>query len=955
MPYNHKEIEPKWQKKWEETHAGEVSEDLSKKGSALYYLAMFPYPSGAGLHVGHVESYAGLDILARLARMQGKHVLFPMGFDAFGLPAENYAIKTGVHPAETTKNAIENFTRQMKSIGLSFDWSRVLSTTDPAYYKWTQWIFLELYKNGLAYKKQAPVNWCESCKTVLANEQVIDGACDRCHNPVVQKDLEQWFFKITKYVENLLSGLDTIDWPDSLKAMQRNWIGKSEGAEIEFVVDRSDTKIKVFTTRGDTLFGATYLVLAPEHALVDAIVTDDRHAEVEAYKVQASKKSALERSEMQKEKTGVFTGAYAINPATEEKIPIWIADYVLATYGTGAIMAVPAQDERDFAFATKYELPIRSVVSPVLLDELNSPKDGVDVAHRNTVHVILRNEDGKIGLLHWKSDSWGDRTPVTFVTGGVDDGEDLVEAARREVLEELGYTNLQHAQTLLHETQASFYAAHKEVNRCAHVQCVVFDVSEDGRQEVVEEEKAHHDLIWCEVNDVAGKINIPDDAFFWNEFLLKGIAFTGDGVLTNSEFLNDLSVVEAKEKIYQWLEEKGVGQKKTTYRLRDWLVSRQRYWGAPIPIVYDPEGNAHALKEEHLPLQLPTDVDFRPEGESPLALSASYKKLAEELYGEGWHFEVDTMDTFVDSSWYFLRYCDPQNTEAFASKDKLDYWCPVDSYVGGVEHAVLHLLYARFFCYALHDLGHLSFTEPFLKLRNQGMILGPDGQKMSKSRGNVINPDDVVADFGADTLRMYEMFMGPFDDDKPWDTNGILGVRRFLDKVMRLAETRHPELVEGSSKGGSSSLERELHKTIKKVTEDTPNMKFNTAISRMMIFVNTATSQGITSQQLATFSQLLAPYAPHLAEEIWEKLGNTGSVFESAWPAFDAELTKDDTIQMPVQVNGKVRTTLEVTADITEEEAIALAQADENVKKHLGLGEVKKVIFVKGRLLNLVV
>lgn len=801
MPYNHKEIEPKWQKKWEDAEIDKVKEDASKHVDALYYLAMFPYPSGAGLHVGHVESYAGLDILARFARMQGKHVLFPMGFDAFGLPAENYAIKTGVHPAETTKTAIENFTRQMKSVGFSFDWSRVLSTADPAYYKWTQWIFLQFFKNGLAFKRKAPVNWCESCKTVLANEQVINGACDRCHNIVVQKDLEQWFFNITKYAEELLSGLDAIDWPESLKAMQKNWIGKSEGAEVSFEIASSVTprkQVRVFTTRPDTLFGATYLVLAPEHKLVDEITTDEHRADVEAYKLQAGKKSALERSELQKEKTGVFTGAFATNPATGEAIPIWIADYVLATYGTGAIMAVPAHDERDFEFATTYNLPMKQVVS-----------------------------------------------------GGV-----------------------------------------------------------------------------------------------------EGEAHTGDGELMDSDFLNGHLPLRAKGIMVEWLQEKNIGEKKTTYRLRDWLVSRQRYWGAPIPIVYDPEGNAHPVKEEHLPLELPTDVDFRPEGESPLALSASYKQLAEELYGEGWHFEVDTMDTFVDSSWYFLRYCDPHNTATFASKENLDYWCPVDSYVGGVEHAVLHLLYARFFCYALHDLGHLNFTEPFLKLRNQGMILGPDGQKMSKSRGNVINPDDVVSDFGADTLRMYEMFMGPFDDDKPWDTNGILGIRRFLDKVWRLGEGGNGKW-EMENRG--QEVERELHKTIKKITEDTPAMKFNTAISQMMIFVNTATSEGITRSQLSTFSQLLAPYAPHLAEEIWETLGNTGSVFESAWPTFDEALVLNETMNMPVQVNGKVRTTLSVSAEISQEEALALAKEDENVKRYLGEGEIKKVVFVKGRMLNLVV
>ena len=949
MPYNHKEIEPKWQKKWEESDSGSVTE---KGKDSVYHLVMFPYPSGAGLHVGHVESYAGVDIMTRKARMEGKNVLFPMGFDAFGLPAENYAIKLGVHPAETTTKAIKNFTRQLKSVGLDFDWDRVLSTADPSYYKWTQWIFSQFLQNGLAYKKKAPVNWCESCVTVLANEQVIDGRCDRCKSEVVQKELEQWFFEITKYAEQLLAGLDDLDWPDSLKAMQRNWIGKSEGANVKFKISHPElvevSSIEVFTTRPDTLFGATYMVLAPEHSLVDQLTTEENKKAVEKYKKEAAKKSALERSEIQKEKTGVPTGSFAINPANGEEVPVWIADYVLSTYGTGAIMAVPAHDERDYTFAKKYDLPIQAVVSPDMVDKLNPPKDGVEMTHRNTVHVILRNQEGKIGLLNWKSESWGDRTPVTFITGGVDDGEDLVEAARREVLEETGYTDLQLVETLVHETCASFYAAHKSVNRCAHVRCVVFDVSENGQQEINEDEKAHHDLVWCDPSEVAGKINIPDDTFFWEDFSAGGQAYMENGVLTNSAFLNGLSVADAKDKMIEWLEKEKLGERKTTYRLRDWLVSRQRYWGAPIPVVYDPEGNQHPVKNEHLPLLLPTDVDFKPTGESPIALSDDFKKLAEELYGDGWHFEVDTMDTFVDSSWYFLRYCDPKNEDALADKKALKHWMPVDLYVGGVEHAVLHLLYARFFCYALNDLGVIDFKEPFMKLRNQGMILGPDGQKMSKSVGNVINPDDVVSEFGADTLRLYEMFMGPFEDTKPWDTNGVLGLRRFLDKVHRVSEG---EL----SNTSSEALMRELHKTIKKVTKDIDDMRFNTAISQMMIMVNAIQEDGSVGKDVfVPFVQLLAPFAPHLAEEVWEKLGNVDSIFVSSWPSFDEALARDEMIKMPVQVNGKVRATLSVSPDISEEDAIKFALADEKVKSYVE-GEPKKVIFVKGRLINFVV
>ena len=794
MPYNHKEIESKWRRKWEENKSGEVSEDPSKESEAIYNLVMLPYPSGAGLHVGHVESYTGLDIVTRMARMHGKHILFPMGFDAFGLPAENYAIKTGVHPAETTKAAIENFTRQMKSVGFDFDWSRVLSTADPEYYKWTQWIFLQFFTNGLAYKKRAPVNWCESCKTVLANEQVVDGACERCHSAVVQKDLEQWFFKITDYVEPLLSGLDHLDWPESLKTMQRNWIGKKEGVVITHQVEGVDFPLETFSAYPAWLYADTYLVMAPEHPLVPKLVAGtEAENEAMAFVKEMKSVGTAERGEGDREKKGVFTGRYAIDPLRGTKMPIWLANFALMDFGTGAIRC-SAHDPRDVEFARMYSIDLCEVV-----DRLPEAPDEPVNAHDNK--GTLKNSGGFSG---------------------------------REI---------------------------------------------------------------------------------------------SSGLI---------------EEMLDFFAREGYGRRETTYRLRDWLVSRQRYWGAPIPIVYDPDGNAHSVREEHLPLLLPTDVDFRPEGESPLALSESHKKLAEDLYGEGWRFEVDTMDTFVDSSWYFLRYCDPHNADAFADKEKLYYWCPVDTYVGGVEHAVLHLLYARFFCYALHDLGYLHFTEPFLKLRNQGMVLGPDGQKMSKSRGNVINPDDVVNEFGADTLRMYEMFMGPFEDDKPWDTNGILGVRRFLDRVWSLME------------GSDPSLEKLLHKTIKKVTEDTGRMRFNTAISQMMIFVKAATATGVAMDQMRRFVTLLAPYAPFLAEELWERVGGATSIHLEPWPLFDPELAKDDVVALAVQVNGKLRATFEVSPDLSQEDVEALARGDAHVASYLK-GEVKKVVFVPGRLINFVV
>lgn len=927
MSYNHQKIEKKWQSKWAALRAGEVNESTSRD-NALYYLIMFPYPSGSGLHVGHVESQAAIDILARMERMRGKNVLCPIGYDAFGLPAENYAIKTGVHPAETTKKAIENFHNQMQSLGLSFDWSREISTADPEYYKWTQWLFLLFYKNGLAYRKKSPVNWCEGCHTVLANEQVVAGACERCGTVVVQKDLEQWFFNITKYADRLLAGLDALDWPEKIKSMQRNWIGKSVGAEVEFVVSsesvdhakdslkfapeladaildgkktntlRLDKKnlqvgdtaklfvrssatearafsyakitgvetrslieipldldghetyasyeeflnvmqgyygadvsleteftiyhfeptvsiIPVFTTRPDTLFGATYLVLAPEHTLVDTIVTDDRKSEIVAYRAAASKKSALERTELQKEKTGVFSGAYATNPATGEQIPVWIADYVITTYGTGAIMAVPAHDERDFAFAKKYHLAVKPVVKPAALQN-------------------LMNED--LGLSH-------------------------------------------------------------------------------GAQSSIE---------------------IVSDCF------------TEPGIAINSDFLDGLTTADAKQKMIAWLEEKGIGNAKTTFRIRDWLVSRQRYWGAPIPIIWCEDHGAQAVVESGLPVELPTDVDFKPTGESPLVDSDTFHNVKCPVCGKDARRESDTMDTFVDSSWYYLRYTDPHNANAFADKTKVDYWCPVDLYLGGAEHAVMHLLYARFFAYALHDLGYLNFEEPFVKLRNQGLILGPDGDKMSKSKGNVVNPDDVVSEYGADALRMYEMFMGPLEDAKPWDTKGVVGIRRFLDKVERLGEKVQGEV--------NTRLQRVLHKAIKKVTADLEELKFNTAISQLMIVVNEfSTATGIDKETFETFLKLLAPLAPHLAEELWENLGHTTSIFTEAWPTFDATLIVDDVVEMGVQVNGKVRGIISIAPNADEAMAKELALANENVAKWIAEKEIAKLIYVPGKIFNIVV
>ncbi|MFC1788056.1 leucine--tRNA ligase [Patescibacteria group bacterium] len=814
MPYNHLEIEPKWQAKWAETHH-EATEDKDKAKDALYYLVMFPYPSGAGLHVGHVESYAALDILTRWQRMQGKNVLFPIGYDAFGLPAENYAIKTGVHPSETTKTAIDNFRKQMKTLGLSFDWDRELSTADPEYYKWTQWLFLLLYKNDLAYRAKSPVNWCEGCSTVLANEQVVNGVCERCSTEVIQKELEQWFFRITKYADRLLAGLDDLDWPEKIKAMQRHWIGKSEGVQIDFMGMKADAEaefnIPVFTTRADTLMGVSYIVLAPEHPLVDQLTTEDHQDEVVAYRDQARKKTELERTQLEKDKSGAFIGSYAKHPITGENVPIWISDYVLVQYGTGAVMGVPAHDERDFIFATKYDLPIKQVIAS-------------------------QHQDDNIAMLSG--------------------------------------------------------------------------------------------------------------------------AYTGPGILVDSGVFDGLTSEDAKQKIADHLESDQKGQRLTTYRLRDWLVSRQRYWGAPIPIIWCEDCGPQEVIETELPVRLPDDVDFKPTGQSPLVDSESFHQVNCPKCGAVARRESDTMDTFVDSSWYYLRYTDNHNDQALADPDKVKYWCPVDLYLGGAEHAVMHLLYARFFAYALHDLGYLDFEEPFTRLRNQGLILGPDGDKMSKSKGNVINPDEIVREYGADTIRIYEMFMGPLEDAKPWDTKGAVGVRRFLDKVCGVKDKlRDPPPFQGGVGGGSDDeLNRPLHKAIKQVTHDLEQMKFNTAIAAMMSLSNQMQkAEYVRREVFEKFILILCPFAPHLCAELWEQLGHSESVFDRPWPEFDARLVKDDLITLAIQVNGKLRSTVEVAADLSKAEASERALADSMIQKHTEGKEVVKVIYVPGRLINFVV
>ncbi|MCJ0571601.1 leucine--tRNA ligase [Enterococcus cecorum] len=802
MNYNHKTIEKKWQKYWAAHNTFNTTTDPDKP--KFYALDMFPYPSGQGLHVGHPEGYTATDILSRFKRAQGYNVLHPMGWDAFGLPAEQYALDTGNDPAEFTKKNIETFRRQINSLGFSYDWNREVNTTDPEYYKWTQWIFTKLYEKGLAYEAEVAVNWVPELGTVIANEEVIDGKSERGGYDVIRKPMRQWMLKITAYADRLLDDLEELDWPESIKEMQRNWIGRSVGANVTFKVADTDKEFTVFTTRPDTLFGATYAVMAPELPLVKEITTPEQMAAVESYIEQAAKKSDLNRTDLAKEKTGVFTGAYAINPVNNKKIPIWIADYVLASYGTGAIMAVPAHDDRDFEFAKTFDLEI-----------------------------------------------------IPVLAGG--------------------------------------------------------DVTKE--------------------------------------------AFTEDGEHINSDFLNGLNKQEAIDKMVAWLEENGVGKKEVSYRLRDWLFSRQRYWGEPIPIIHWEDGTTTALSEEELPLRLPKADNIKPSGtgESPLANITDWVNVVDPKTGLKGRRETNTMPQWAGSSWYFLRYVDPHNKQALADYEKLKQWLPVDIYIGGAEHAVLHLLYARFWHKFLYDLGVVPTKEPFQKLFNQGMILGENNEKMSKSRGNVVNPDDVVKQYGADTLRLYEMFMGPLDASIAWSENGLEGSRKFLDRVWRLIVDENGKLRDRITTFNDGKLDKVYNQTVKKVTEDFENLHFNTAISQMMVFVNEAyKTDALPYAYIEGFVQLLAPIAPHIAEELWEILGNEGGISYVPWPTFDEAALVESEVEIVCQINGKVRAKLMVPVDSSKEALEELALANEQVKEQIAGKTVRKVIAVPNKLVNIV-
>ena len=804
MAYDHKTIEKKWQKFWKKNETFKA--DLNKDQKKYYALDMFPYPSGQGLHVGHPEGYTATDVMSRMKRMQGFNVLHPMGWDAFGLPAEQYALKTGHNPKDFTNKNIDHFRDQIQSLGFSYDWDREVNTTDPKFYKWTQWIFEQLYKKGLAYESEIMVNWAPDFMggTVVANEEVEDGKTKRGGYPVYRKPMRQWVLKITAYADRLIDDLDLVDWPESVKEMQRNWIGRSEGASVFFpVVGDEDTKIEVFTTRADTLFGASYVVLAPEQELVDQLTTPEHKAEVEKYKEEASRRSDLERTDLNKDKTGVFTGSYVINPVNGEKLPIWISDYVLASYGTGAVMAVPSGDQRDYDFATKFDLPIKPVI------------EGADVS--------------------------------------------------------------------------------------------------EG-------------------------------------------AFDGDGKHINSGFLDGLNITDAKQKMIDWLEEHDAGHKKVNYRLRDWIFSRQRYWGEPIPVIHWDDGTTSLVPEDELPLELPKTDNIEPSGtgESPLANVEDWINVYDENGRHGLR-ETNTMPQWAGSSWYWLRYTDPHNDKEFASKEALDYWSPVDLYVGGAEHAVLHLLYARFWHKVLYDLGLVPTKEPFMKLVNQGMILGSNHEKMSKSKGNVVNPDDIVDQYGADTLRLYEMFMGPLEESVPWDEKGLHGANKWVQRVWRLLMDDNNHLRDRVSTFNDGKLTKVYNQTVKKVTEDYERMHFNTAISQLMVFVNEAYKvDDLPVEYMKGFIKMIAPIMPHMAEELWSQFGESDTITYQPWPTYDPKALVEDEVEMIVQVNGKVRAKIKMAKDTDRDEAQQLALANEHVKKFTDGKDIKKVIVVPNKIVNIV-
>ncbi len=934
---NYSEIEKKWQDYWEKNETFKTDiRDFSKP--KYYALDMFPYPSGQGLHVGHPEGYTATDIMSRMKRMQGYNVLHPMGWDAFGLPAEQYAVKTGNHPSTFTEKNIETFKKQLKMLGFSYDWSREISTADPKYYKWTQWIFKQLYQDKLAEVVDMPVNWCEELGTVLSNDEVIDGKSERGGFPVVRKNMKQWVMKITEYADKLIDQLDELDWPLSTKEIEKNWIGRSYGAEVTFKVNDTDYEFVVFTTRCDTLFGATYCVLSPEHKLVDLITTSEYREQVKAYQAECSRKSEMERTELNHEKTGVFTGAYAINPVNHKKIPVWIADYVLATYGTGAIMAVPAHDERDYEFAKKYDLEIVQV-----LEEETGVSHEDEIKKNSIVAIIYDQKDDKYLTLNWH-----DQGGRLFIGGTRRENESAIECALREIKEETGYTDLTLVD-VLPSINHHYYAYNKDQYFNIESTGLLFYLHSDQIDEQSLEDDEVFDIEWVSAGVIEKEVldGLHQKTY---QYATQPGAMCGDGIHIQSDFLNGLGKEEAISKMLSWLEENNCGIKRVNYRLRDWIFARQRYWGEPVPVVHMEDGSIEVIDDEQLPLVLPEMKDYKAHGgKAPLDNAKEWKNIV--LNGKKGIRETSTMPGAAGSSWYFLRYIDPHNDEVFADYDLLKHWMPVDLYLGGPEHAVGHLLYARFWNNYLYDKGLSPVKEPFQKLVHQGMILGPNGEKMSKSKGNVINPDEMVQTYGADTLRLYEMFMGPLSADKPWNPKGVEGSKKFVDKVYR--RFHELEIVDEDIQ----ELEKIYHQTVRKVTNDYESMDFNTAISQMMIFMNELNNKTCISRNYAEgFIKLLNPICPHITEEIWSTvLGHEETIAYEEWPKYDEGKLIEDEKEIAVQVNGKVRATIRIRVDDSEDIIKEQAMNEENVLRHIEGKEVVKIIVIKGKIVNIVV